>query len=162
MPQNRLYRQKVLDRISSPEQLNSYIKVSNPRAWLVLVAILVLLGAGSYWILTGTLEISEKSTAVTIDGTSYSWLPSSEVSDLQPNMQVRIGDAQGTVSEISTDLSSYDDILKMIGARAMSQTGIMDGDRLYQVTMTVNGAQDGVGTALIIKEVVNPISFLLK
>ena len=40
---NQLFRQKSLDRISSPEELHDYMRVTSPRLWMILGAILVLL-----------------------------------------------------------------------------------------------------------------------
>jgi len=44
-----IFRKTSLDRISSPEHLNDYIKVSNPSVWLVLAAVAVLLAAAVIW-----------------------------------------------------------------------------------------------------------------
>ncbi|MCR4807821.1 MAG: hypothetical protein K5857_09120 [Lachnospiraceae bacterium] len=38
-----LFRKKSLERISSPEELNDYIRVTTPGIWLILVAITLLL-----------------------------------------------------------------------------------------------------------------------
>lgn len=40
---NQIFRQKSLDRVSSPEQLNDYVRVSNPGVWTILLAVIVLL-----------------------------------------------------------------------------------------------------------------------
>lgn len=40
------FRQESLDRAKSPEQLDDYIRVSNPGVWMVLGAVLLLLLAG--------------------------------------------------------------------------------------------------------------------
>jgi hypothetical protein len=45
----RIYRKVSLERISSPERLNDYIKVSNPSVWLILAAVAVLLIAAVIW-----------------------------------------------------------------------------------------------------------------
>ena len=42
---NALFREKSVTKVSSPEQLNDYIRVSTPAAWLVLVAIVLLLAS---------------------------------------------------------------------------------------------------------------------
>ena len=34
-----LFREKSLNYISSPEQLNDYLKVTKPAVWIVLIAI---------------------------------------------------------------------------------------------------------------------------
>ena len=38
-----LFRQKTLDRISSPEKLTDYLRVTNPGIWIFLAAVIVLL-----------------------------------------------------------------------------------------------------------------------
>ena len=35
---DQIFRKKSLDRISSPEQLNDYIRVANPGIWMILAA----------------------------------------------------------------------------------------------------------------------------
>ncbi len=37
------FRKKSLDRISSPEQLTDYLRVTNPGIWIFLAAVVVLL-----------------------------------------------------------------------------------------------------------------------
>ena len=51
-----IFRQKSMDRISSPEQLNDYIRVTTPPVWLVLIAIALLLAGMLAWSVFGTLE----------------------------------------------------------------------------------------------------------
>jgi hypothetical protein len=38
---NDLFRKEAVEKITGPGDLNSYIKVLNPRIWLILVAITV-------------------------------------------------------------------------------------------------------------------------
>ncbi len=39
----QLFRKSSIERISSPEQLNEYVRVSSPGVWMVLTAVIVLL-----------------------------------------------------------------------------------------------------------------------
>ena len=41
--QNQLFRKKSLERVSSPEQLQDYMRVTSPAMWMVLGAVIVLL-----------------------------------------------------------------------------------------------------------------------
>ena len=41
-----IFREKSLNKIASPEQMNDYIRVSSPSVWMVLTAVIVLLSAG--------------------------------------------------------------------------------------------------------------------
>ena len=59
-----IFRQKSIDRVSSPEQLNDYIRVTTPSVWLVLIAIILLLAGMLVWSVLGTVE------ATAADGTT--------------------------------------------------------------------------------------------
>lgn len=51
-----LFRKKSIERVSSPEQLNDYVKVSSPGIWAVLAAVLILLAGAFVWGILGRLE----------------------------------------------------------------------------------------------------------
>lgn len=51
-----IFRQKSIDRVSSPEQLNDYIRVTTPGVWLVLLALVILLLGMLAWSILGTVE----------------------------------------------------------------------------------------------------------
>jgi len=44
-----IFRKASLERMSSPEKLNDYIRVSNPSIWIILAAIAILLIAAITW-----------------------------------------------------------------------------------------------------------------
>lgn len=53
----KLFRKSSIDRVTSPEQLNEYIKVVRPGVWVLLAAIIVLLLGFVLWGIFGTVEI---------------------------------------------------------------------------------------------------------
>ncbi len=53
-----VFRKKSMDRVSSPEQLNDYIRVTSPSVWLVLSAIVLLLLGMLAWSILGTVEVT--------------------------------------------------------------------------------------------------------
>lgn len=55
-----LFREKSIERVSSPEQLNDYIRVTNPSVWIVLLALVVLLVGILAWSIFGTVEVENK------------------------------------------------------------------------------------------------------
>lgn len=61
MEKKTIFREKSIERITSPEQLNDYIKVTTPSVWLVLIAILLLLGGGLVWGVFGKVQIHTDS-----------------------------------------------------------------------------------------------------
>ena len=52
-----LFRQKSIKRISSPEQLDDYIRVTTPSVWIVLIALVVLLAGMLAWSALGRVEV---------------------------------------------------------------------------------------------------------
>ena len=43
MEQSSLFRKASVERIQSPEQLNDYLRITNPTIWVLLAAVIVLL-----------------------------------------------------------------------------------------------------------------------
>lgn len=62
--QQKLFRQKALDRVSGPEQLNDYLRVMNPGVWMVLVVVIILLGSLAIWASMGKLETTAEVKVV--------------------------------------------------------------------------------------------------
>jgi len=53
---NKVFRKVSLDRLSSPEQLDHVMQVTNPRGWLALAAIGALLATAIGWSVAGSLS----------------------------------------------------------------------------------------------------------
>ena len=45
----KLFREKSLEAVESPESLNDYLRVTSPGVWLVLAAVIVLLVGAILW-----------------------------------------------------------------------------------------------------------------
>jgi len=52
----KLFREKAIERSSSPESLNDYIHVTTTPVWIVLVALLVLLVGIIAWGIFGKID----------------------------------------------------------------------------------------------------------
>lgn len=99
---NNLFREKSLKRISSPEDLDRYIRIPSPGIWLILAAMIVLLVSGCLWGILGRLE-----TVVTVAGTVSGGemtvsLSSADAAEIEPGMEVVMGDkAVGIVGAVT-------------------------------------------------------------
>ncbi|MCR5672295.1 MAG: hypothetical protein K6F87_01095 [Lachnospiraceae bacterium] len=54
-----LFREKSLERISSPEQLDDRISVTTIPVWLVLLATIVILAGMLVWGIFGTVDVTD-------------------------------------------------------------------------------------------------------
>lgn len=61
---NSIFREKSMDRISSPESLNDYIRVTSPSVWIALLATLVLLAGMLTWSIFGKVKVQQKDGTV--------------------------------------------------------------------------------------------------
>ncbi len=66
---NGFFRQKSIDKVSSPEKLDDYIRVTTPSVWITIGALLVLLIGIIVWGIFGELTIHDA------DGTARSVAP---------------------------------------------------------------------------------------
>lgn len=51
-----IFREKSMERINSPEEMNDYIKVASPGVWMVLLAIIFLFIGIVMWGIFDTVE----------------------------------------------------------------------------------------------------------
>jgi hypothetical protein len=99
----QIYREKSLKRITSPEELGDYLRVTSPTVWLVLAAIVLLLVGMLIWsatssidsLVTGSAQVESGSMRITFDDEQLAH-------SVQTGMTVRIGETESTISSIGT------------------------------------------------------------
>ena len=53
---NTAFRRNLQERVSSPDQLTDYLRVTNPGIWVLLSSVILLLAGVFAWASIGTLE----------------------------------------------------------------------------------------------------------
>ena len=56
----KLFREKNLERLESPEQLNDYLRVTSPGVWMILSAVVLLLIGVFIWGVFGRIKLRHK------------------------------------------------------------------------------------------------------
>ena len=108
---NQLFRKKSIDRISSPEELHDYMRVTSPRLWMILGAIIVLLAGFIIYAATTRMESTEKVVFHVEDNLSgYVQIPTGRENLIKVGMQVRIGGHTGRITSID---NTMEQILKV-------------------------------------------------
>lgn len=152
------------ERITSPEQLNEYIRVTSPGAWIILSSIVVFLAGFFIWIFTGQLEVSFPSYVYTEGKNSSAFLPVDQASKLKSGMTVRLsGDGtSGTVVSVSEKSLSFSDISQLIGESSALAMNINDRTRFMKADLQFTNPPAKISGAVFILDKVNPVSFLLR
>lgn len=95
MSTNEIFRKSSLERVSSPEKLNEYIKITNPSLIAILVAIFAILIACSFWVFSGSIPKYMNITGIAVTGNNgeqyiYSYVPISTAKRIKESMPVQI------------------------------------------------------------------------
>ena len=151
-----LFRKKNLERISSPEQLNDYIKVSNPSVWLIIGAMFIIAIAFSIWAFSGNITSEVSGTGV-FQGSSQDSIDSvvcyvdvNYAQKISEGMPVRIYDknkpmsayVNGKVIKISQVPVKQEAILHSYSSEYVADS-ILEADYGVGVLIKVNKTSDG-------------------
>ena len=154
---SNLFRKKSLERISSPEQLNSYIRVSTPSVWLLLTAIVILLAGVCVWDVFGHMDTTLPAVAVAQEGNVTAWVREADVEKVSAGSAVIDGSAEGTVLSVDTEPvrvnESFTEYMRHVGS-------LQEGEWVFAVVLDAD-CPDGVYAAQIVIDSVSPMSFVL-
>ena len=154
---DQLFRKKSVDRVSSPEQLNDYIRVANPGVWMLLAAIVILLAGVIVWGVVGRLDTTISTAVVCENSEALVYAKEADAEKIKVGMIVRVGDKEYAVSEISKEPVRVDDTMSEYAIHA---SDLAVGEWVYIVKVT-GEVPDGVHKAEIVVESISPISFIL-
>ena len=104
MEQAQLYRKGSLEQIQSPEQLNDYLRVTNPSVWLLLTAVILLLAGLLIWgsftyidsVATGSAQVTDGSMTVRFDDPTLA-------EAVEVGMPVTIGETTAEILSLGQD-----------------------------------------------------------
>lgn len=98
---DNIFRKKSVDRMSSPEQLNDYIRVTNPGVWIVLAAVVFLLIGICVWGIFGKLETKINAAAVSDNGQIVCSVKEENIDSVKESTNVYIGENTYSVLSVS-------------------------------------------------------------
>lgn len=160
MEDNHIFREKSLERIKSPENLNEYIRVANPGMWLSLGAVLCILIGFIVWGSVANLDTIVLSAVVVEDSKGLCYFPEDVQQYLIPGMNVSIEGhdyklGNRTPQAVMLDKDEGDEALLL---HLMEEDDVEDGwFDVYEIDNVK--LEDGAYTGESIVDSVTPISF---
>ncbi|WMJ83969.1 hypothetical protein ACS3UN_12865 [Oscillospiraceae bacterium LTW-04] len=157
-----LFRKSSIQRISAPEQLNDYIRVSNPSAFLVLGAIIILFVSLITWGIMGSLPTSIATVGIVKDEKLLCYVPSDEAAKINVGMSVKMrNDVIGTVRSISRIPMSAEEVAVAIDSDyIVNVLSLSDWNTEVKID-TPEPDVDKIYKLSIITDEIRPIDFLL-
>lgn len=155
--QSELFRKKSIERISSPEQMNDYLRVSNPSVWVMMTAIIVLLIGVCVWSIFGRIE-TRVSVVVISDGDKMiGYLRDDD------KAEVELGDPLLVEGQecVITGVSSFPVTSGGLAEYARYIGDIREGEWVYELELSGSALPEGIYPSEIVAEEIQPISFVL-
>lgn len=155
-----IFRKQSLDHIQSPDQLEDYIQVSNPRVWTVLAAIIVMLLSFLIWAVFGQIPTIIKANGIAQGGEVVFYLSESDAANLKVGTEVKIDSTALTVSTIdNTPLSKAE--IEELYPNDYERHMLNLQDWNIKVTVAAPQITDGFHEVQITAETIRAINFLV-
>lgn len=152
-----IFRQKSVDRVSSPEQLDNYLKVTTPSVWLILIGIIVLLIGTIVWAALGKLNTYVNTGCIVESQTAYCYVTEEDGKKVDEGMTVEIPseDVQFEVIGVETQGVNIPDTYNYL----QHIVGVTSSDFVLSLYGLTN-LKDGYYTGRIIVESISPLVFI--
>lgn len=154
---NNIFREKSIEKISSPEQINDYLKTSHPSIKAILTAIVILIAGALIWSVFGKLEIASPSVAVCENGKVYCYIQEKDVNKLTADTYAKIDNEKYQLTNISKLPSP---VIETLSPYAVHVAGFENDDWVYTAEIEAP-LDDGIYSADIIIQSVSPISLFI-
>lgn len=144
-----LFRESAWNRISNVDDLDTFLKVTNPSAWIAIAAFLALIVGLIIWSVVAVVPVTTTTTAVT-DGSAAAtcWVDAEMAQKLSaPGSQVSVAGKDATSVKVGTRPMSSGEIRDLIGGGYLAEE-LELADWNYQVDLAfaddLYGPADGV------------------
>ena len=101
MEKQTVYRRTSLERIQSPEQLNDYLRVTNPAVWVLMGAVIILLAGfiiwGSFTYIGSFVDGSGRVESGTM---TILFSDEKTARNVKEGMTVKTGDTESTIRNV--------------------------------------------------------------
>ena len=159
-----IFNKKATEKLRSPDDLDKFVRVTNPSIWVVLLAVIALLAGLLAWAFFGTVATSVTSTGAVVDGVPMCFLQADDVTKVAVGDTVNVGGESMKVVGVSSVPVSRNEAGKILKSDYLVSS-LVQGDWAYQVVFEGDVAELNEDVPLAINittERLAPISLILK
>lgn len=154
--ENRVFRQKNIDKINSPESLNDYVKVTNPSVWIILVGTLVIIVGILVFCAGGRSDTKVNAAVLAEDGQITAYVDEADIQAIQADMKVMIDGKEFPIKNIADRPIKKE----QVDEYALHKGNLESSQWLFPISLEGN-MKDGVYTGSITVDQVLLISYIL-
>ena len=153
---NPILTKNSKEKVTSPEELNDYIKVTNVGIWIILAVVIIMFSSVFVWGVVGNLNTTVSTTGIAENGLITCYLPSN--SGASVGNDVTVDGTSGKVVSVSNPPLSSKTISEKYDEYTVYCLDLSDWN--YEVVINAENCPDGIVTVNIITGSVKPISFI--
>ena len=160
---NPIFNRKATEKLRSPDDLDKYVRVTNPSVWIMLAACVALLVGLLSWGVFGTVATSVTTTGVSVDGEAMCFLTADKVAQVNVGDTANVGGKLMTVYSVSDIPASGEEIDALVKSDYLVKA-LVEDDWAYIVRFEGNTSELKNGVPLsvdITTEQIAPISLIL-
>ena len=102
--ENQIFRKKSMERLSSPEQLNDYLRVTTPSVWIVLAAVILMLISIFVWSFFTSVKSYFTGNGSVEDGImTVTFTEAGAAAAIEEGMEVIVGEMSGKIMSVGKD-----------------------------------------------------------
>ena len=150
---------KKFKKVNSPEQLNQYIRLSNPGVWILLLAIVVLLVGVCIWGYFGKIDTKIKTVVVSDNNTSYLYIKEEDIAKINNGMQVELNNNENTYEIVSIE-EAPEKVTDDMDEYARHLGNFQVGEWVYKCRLNKN-VKEGTYSADVVIESISPMTFIV-
>lgn len=151
---NQIFSQEALDKLRSPEKLDTMLPITTPVSWMALIAVIVLLFAVVLWSIYGSFTVKANGMGLIMDSAgvvNVSHIANGKIAHLyvRPNMPIKKGDLiahmEQATQSADTRMAQYGMGLASSDRDAMARAYQYDAKRYQQdVAEDIYSDYDGI------------------
>lgn len=158
-----IFNRQAAEKLRSPDDLDKYVRVTNPSVWIVLFACIALLIGLLSWGIFGTVSTSVNATGLCVDGEPICFLSAENAGKVRVGDTANVGGKILKVASISDVPVSRNELHALVKSDYLVSS-LVEGEWAYVVHFEgdSSGLKDSVPIAVdITTEQIAPISLIL-
>ena len=159
-----IFNRRATEKLRSPDDLDKYVRVTNPSVWVVLAACTALLIGLLVWGFFGAVTTSVAATGVSVNGKTMCFLNADDTAKVNVGDVAKVGGARMTVAKISAVPVSRDETHSILESDYLVSVLLSD-QWSYQVIFEGDDSDLEKGVPLsvnITTENIAPISLIMR
>ncbi len=161
--QASIFNKTATEKLRSPDDLDKYVRVTNPSVWLVLAACIAMLIGLLAWGIFGAVTTSVATTGTCVESQAVCFLSADDTAKVHVGDIAVVGGHRMKVSSVSSVPLSRNEAASVLKSDYLVSTLVQE-DWAYQINFEGDTSELSEGVPLVVNittERVAPITLIL-